>query len=119
MHYTIEALVTGKDAATWYHDAVLHWQKVLSGIDTTDAKVIAGLAGSEQMWFEKNCGGRYIGQEVMVVSGIGQYCCTSDGFDDRLEQAKAMYNGLRISMCSGEIHHHADEMAKSYPELTE
>lgn len=119
MHYTIEALVTGEDAGDWYRVAVQHWQQVLASVDTTNTKAIAALADGEQGWFEQNCGGRYIGQEVMVVSGIGQYYRTSDGFNDRLEKAKAMYNGLRTSMCSVEIHHHADEMAKSYPELLE
>ena len=119
MHYTIEALVTGEDAYAWYRDAIQHWQEVLSGIDPTDAKAIAVLASNEQMWFEHSCGGRFIGQEVMVVSGIGQYYRTLDGFADRLEQARAMYNGLSKSACSTEIHHHADEMARSYPELLE
>ncbi len=119
MHYTIEALVTGNDASVWYRNAVKHWEEVLADVDPTDAKAIAKLADLEQMWFEQNCGGRFIGQEVMVVSGIGQYYRTSDGFDNRLDQAKAMYNGLRSSMCSVEIHHHADDMAKSFPELLE
>jgi hypothetical protein len=119
MHYTIDALLAGQPVGDWYQAAKKHWQQVLSKIDSTDPSAIAAVASDEQAWFERNCGGRWIGQEIMVVTGIGQYYSTATGFDENLDKAKAMYQGLLDSGCSVEIHGHAEDMAKSYEELKE
>lgn len=68
MHYTIESLLDGAPVANWYQTAKQYWQQVLSQIDPTDPDAIARVASDEQSWFERNCGGRWVGQEIMVVS---------------------------------------------------
>ena len=119
MHYSIEKLLNGDPVAEYFPVARQHWQEVLSDADATDSEEIARIAGLEQMWFEHNCGGRYIGQEIMVCSGICQYYATQIGFGEDFEKAKAMYRGLRRSNCSVEIHHHAKQVARIYEEIGE
>jgi hypothetical protein len=119
MHYTIEALLNGQQVTERYRAARDHWRSVLRNVDATDPDAIAEAAEAEQMWFEHNCGGRYIGQEIMAVAGIAQYYTTATGFDENLPKAKAMYEGLLQSKCSVEIHGHARDMAKLFEELTE
>lgn len=119
MRQTIEALLTGQPVAQWYQAANERWESVLSELDPTNAEAIAKAATSEQMWFEHNCGERWLGQEIMVVAAIGRYFTESTGFDDNVDRAKVMYQGLLDSECSIEIHAYAREMAKIYEELTE
>lgn len=119
MHYTLQALLQGEPVAEWYQAAKEHWEQALSKIDATDPKAVARVAGDEQFWFENNCGGRFIGQEVMVVAAIAHYHSSEDGFGDRMDKAEAMYRGLIISGCSSEIRWHAEGMLGIYPELKE
>ena len=119
MHYTIEALLTDPNITDYYRAAKEHWVQILARIDPTDSGAIASAASGEQSWFERNCGGRYIGQEIMVVAGICQYYTTAVGFDEDMDKAKAMYQGLLASGCSVEVHGHARDVAQSYEELTE
>lgn len=119
MQYTIEKILNGETVVDYYQKALKKWHEILSSINPTDSSAIADKSHSNQLWFEHNCGGRWIGQEVMVWSGICQYYSTSEGFGNNFEKAKAMYNGLINSMCSIEIHGHAREVAKLYPELVE
>lgn len=119
MLYTIELLLSNPEVADWYLAAKQHWQESLARINAEDAHEIAEVASLQQAWFEQNCGGRFIGQEIMVVAGIGLYYSTRAGFGEDLDKAKSMYNGLRGSTCSTEIHAHANSMVNIFPELEE
>ncbi len=68
------------------------------------------------MWFETNCGGRYVGQEIMVISGIARFYSTMLGFEanDDLDTARKIYRAIQKSYCSMEVKGHADTVAKSY-----
>ena len=114
MQYTVEALLGGSPVSQWYTAAKGHWTQVLANIDANDPAAVAKVASAEQHWFEHNCGGRWVGQEVMVVAGIGRYYTTANGFDENVEKAKAMYRGLIASTCSVEVHSHAREVSKLY-----
>ncbi len=112
MHYTIESLLNGKEVGNWYQWARAHWGKFLATNPT--AEEIAEWCDQEQHNFERNCGGRWIGQEVMVISGIAYYYTTRSCFDDNPDKAQAVYKGLVSNWCSVEVKIQARRVAKYY-----
>jgi hypothetical protein len=72
------------------------------------------MLSAEQMWFERNCGARWVGQEIMVVSGIGMLYSTKAGFGDNADRARVLYDAFQQSFCSIEVKSIAREVAESY-----
>lgn len=61
-----------------------------------------------QLW------GRWVGQEVMVVSGLAGLYTTATGFDGRLDRARLLYDAFQSSYCSIEVKSIAEKVARSY-----
>src|SRR5438046_1108395 len=117
MHYTIEQLIAGnRDVADYYRRAVERWQEIWSRPESNDIRPLGIGLPDEQEWFEKNCGGGNprLGQEIMVVAGLGMLYSSETGFDGNLERARLLYNALQRSFCSLESKVLADELAKAY-----
>lgn len=115
MHYSLEMLVQGKsEVVSFYQTAADRWREIWSRKESRDLLSLAKLLTSEQMWFELNCGGRWIGQEVMVVSGLAGLYTTATGFDDQLPRARLLYDAFQSSYCSVEVKSIAEEVARSY-----
>jgi hypothetical protein len=112
---TIEALVTGDHAiARYYERACEHWRQILQQVDPSDVTALAERLSHKQTWFEMNCGGRWFGQEVMVVTGVAQFYSTDNGFAENFDKAKAVVNALVHSGCSVEVKHQAGEIGRYY-----
>lgn len=126
MHYTIEKLIEGeRDLVGWYEKALELWVKIFSKADPLDKNNLTRLSEEiffEQTTFERNCGGRAIGQEIMAITGIAQFYTTQYGFDvgyedeydGRFERAQNVYISIKKSNCSLEVKFHADAVARSY-----
>jgi hypothetical protein len=115
MHYSLEMLVRGRGEVIGYYEAAAsHWREIWSRQESGDLASFAKLLQSEQMWFERNCGGRWIGQEIMVVSGIVGLYTTANGFDSNLGRARLLYDAFLSSYCSIEVKSIAEEVARSY-----
>lgn len=115
MHYSVEMLVRGQDKIVkYYEEAAKHWREIWAREDALDLAKLAKMLTSEQMWFEDNCGGRWVGQEVMVVSGLVGLYSTEVGFDGNLEKAHLLYDAFQTSFCSIEVKSIAEEVARSY-----
>ena len=115
MHYSVELLIQGKSEVVGYYQAATgHWREIWSRPESRDLPSFAKLLTSEQFWFEHNCGGRWIGQEIMVVSGIAGLYTTAAGFDDKLARARLLYDAFQSSYCSIEVKSIAEEVARSY-----
>lgn len=115
MNYTIELLINGdKNVISYYQSAKDRWNKIMINHKNASPSQLSKELTSEQMWFEKNCGGRWIGQEIMVISGISQYYTTEKGFSDKKEKALLVYDALMMSYCSIEVKSIARDIAQSY-----
>ena len=115
MHYSVEMLIRGKDdIIEHYRRAAEHWQEIWSRPEASNLEKLARALQHEQIWFERNCGGRWVGQEIMVVSGLAGLYSTEAGFDSRLEQARLLYDAFQSSFCSVEVKVIAEEVANSY-----
>lgn len=115
MRRIVQELVLGNaEVVDWFRAAVEHWEQCLSGIDEDDISAMKSVAAREQMWFERNCGGRWRGQEVMALAAIARLYETDDGFGDRRTLAVNLCTALEGSQCSVEVHGHARKVAKLY-----
>ena len=113
MEYTIEALVKGDpEIAHHYARGAKRWVVILrtnpSGLPLAERLPI------EQAWFEINCGGRRLGQEVMAVTGIARLYSTADGFGDNQETAQRVSAAIQASTCSVEMKGVSERMSQLY-----
>jgi hypothetical protein len=115
MHYSLEMLVRGQAEVVGYYQAAANrWREIWSRPESRDLDSLAKMLLSEQMWFERNCGGRWVGQEIMVVSGLAGLYTTATGFEDNLQRARLLYDAFQSSYCSAEVKSIAEEVARSY-----
>ena len=113
MHFVINLLMSGdRNAATYFELAKNRWANLIQS--SSSGEDLTRTLSSEQSWFEANCGGRWEGQEIMVISGITQFYSLDDGFGDRKHKALEVYNALMRSQCSLEVKGEADRIAKLY-----
>lgn len=115
MHYTLEEVVKGNSGIVrYYSTAQRQWQQILHETEPLTVANLAKRLSTDQLWFERNCGGRELGQEVMVVSGIAQFYSTADGFGENYDTALLVTKAFSSSFCSVEVKSHARHVAQSY-----
>ncbi|EJD6501506.1 TPA: hypothetical protein ACGRPM_004089 [Proteus mirabilis] len=115
MHFTIERLISDdENILIYYKNAQTLWTEILSQFNYQDSYELAQTLTDMQLVFEKRCGGRWIGQEIMVITGIAQFYTIEEGFGENLEKAKLIYKAITLSYCSMEVKGIAEEVAKSY-----
>jgi hypothetical protein len=120
MHYTVELLVNGdSNVGEYYRLAVERWKEIWAQPDSGNLARLATRLSNEQMWFEQKCGTRWVGQEIMVVSGFGMLYTTAAGFDQNIERARLLYDAFQQSYCSIEVKGIARDVAASYDLLEE
>jgi hypothetical protein len=113
--YTIELLVRGDpNVSDYYRRAVARWKEIWSRPDSKHVYELATMLEDDEPWFEEHCGGRWVGQEIMVLSGFGMLYTTQAGFGENLEWARLLYDAFMRSFCSIEIQAIAQEVAGSY-----
>ena len=113
MHYTYEFLVKGDGAIIQhYQNAVAHWNEIWGRKESQDLKSMAHMLSSQQFWFEQNCGGRWVGQEIMVVTGFAMLYSQEAGFIDE-KKARFLYDAFQSSMCSVEVKFITEQVADS------
>ena len=101
-----------RNVATYFESAKHRWIELIQSNSLVED--LARTLSSEQFWFETNCGGRWAGQEIMVISGIAQFYSLDEGFGGRRHKALDIYNAFMRSQCSLEVKGEADRIAKSY-----
>jgi hypothetical protein len=108
MHNTVDMLVKGNPhVAEYYRRAVERWKQIWSRPEPKDVLELATLLSEEQTCFEQDCDlNRAIGQEIMVVSGIGMLYSISAGFNGNAERARLLYDAFQRSLLQhrGEVH---------------
>lgn len=115
MHYTTELLIQGdKNILLYYSAALSRWREILAEYASKSSEELAKELSSQQFWFEENCGSRWAGQEIMVITGITQFYTTESGFDESKHLALKVYRAFMQSYCSLEVKGVAEDVAKSY-----
>src|SRR4051812_32890048 len=120
MHYTVERLLRGVQAAVEHFQLpAAGWAEIFSRAEAEAPDARPRLLQSQQMWFERNCGGRWPGQEVMVLTGFGILYTTEAGFAGNGHRARILARAFAKSMCSSEVKSIAQAVVRQYEVPTE
>jgi len=115
MKFTINHLLNkNQKIFEYYQTAKTHWKEILDDIGFDNVDELAKRLFTDQLWFEHNCGGRTLGQEVMAISGIAQFYDIYVGFEDTFKKAQYVYEAFASSFCSLEVKYYARETAVEY-----
>jgi len=113
MNLTIEKLLKGdKKVQDYYKKAMENWENILLKSVEEEDRELQDLISDEQETFEKECGGRELGQEIMAIVGIYQFYSNSTGFSENVGQAMKVYKAIQNSDCSEEVKIMSEEAAK-------
>jgi len=112
---TLEALINGNaNIVEYYNNGTLLWQQIKESVEFNDVNSLAQALTMRQIQFENQCGGRWLGQEIMVITGIGQFYSSEIGFDATYEDALKVMNAFAQSYCSIEVKWQAEKVAKIF-----
>ncbi len=111
-----ELLNNNSDILNYYQNAKLLWDEILNNTnDINNTNEIAQELNKNQLTFESRCGGRSIGQEIMVYSGFARLYDTASGFSkENKALAKRIINAFEKSTCSVEVKYTAKKAAEVY-----
>ncbi len=115
---TLEKLINGDpEIVDAYKRVKDKWDEILKDFDWEAENVIERMAKLVTKWqipIEHIAGERWLGQEIMVIVGIGQFYSSEIGFDTHIKEVKTVYNGFLTSMCSLEVKYHAETIGALY-----
>jgi hypothetical protein len=116
MHYTVEKLVEGDaEIVDCYKKAGDAWTHFFSENHDAGVEEWAKWIGAKQIpFFEHQCGGRSVGQEVMAWSAFGSLYSTMIGFEGKEEMAVKLVKAAAKTSCSLEVKSHFRDAALSY-----
>lgn len=109
-----ELVIGNSSISAYFSEAAEKWEEILSDYPTSDVDELSDELHIQQDWFERNCGGRWLGQEVMVASGIAQFYDSKHGFGDNLDKARNIVEAFERSSCSMEVKGHARELSEYF-----
>ena len=115
---TLEKIINGDSAILEsYRKVKNEWRDLLANFDWNDANALVKMTEivtKSQFDMEQLAGERWLGQEIMVIVGIGQFYNSETGFDDSTEKATLVRDAFLESHCSSEIKFLAEEIGKTY-----
>jgi hypothetical protein len=113
--YTLEKLINGEaDIVENYNNARQLWEDIRESDSYISVDTLAQELTNRQLQFEHRCGGRWIGQEIMALVGIGQFYSSEIGFDATQDEAIKVKNAFARSYCSLEVKWHAEKAVKIF-----
>lgn len=115
---TLEKLIAGdSEIIEAYQKVKAKWSEILQDFDFESKDAVEKMAELVSFWqipMEHIAGERWLGQEIMVIVGIGQFYSTKIGFDANIKEVLTVYNGFLTSMCSLEVKYHAETIGRLY-----
>jgi hypothetical protein len=113
--YTLDLLIQGQqEIVEYYNNARQLWQQIRESEAFNNVDTLAQELTNRQLRFEKDCGGRWIGQEIMAIVGIGQFYSIEVGFDGNTDEAIKVKNAFAQSYCSIEVKYHAERAVEIF-----
>ena len=107
-HSVVDAFVAVKQK---WHDLLQNFDWNADNASTQ----IAHLAGLNQLKFEEIVGDTWLGQQIMVLVGFGQFYSVTEGFtEENLRKVMIMREGFLKSTCSGETHSYTNEATELF-----
>ena len=79
------------------------WAGIRESDDFSSVDILAKKLEFTQSRFEVECGGKYLGREIMAFVGIGQFYNELIGFDNDYDDAIKVRDAVSESYCSVEV----------------
>ncbi|MDF5724921.1 MAG: hypothetical protein PUP91_31595 [Rhizonema sp. PD37] len=116
MHHTLERLINGDSSVVSHYEiAKKKWEDFFEKHKNDSIEDWAKwLTESQILFFERNCGGRWEGQEVMAWSGFATLYSIQEGFGDNQPLAEKLAKAFEKSACSLEVKTAASQATESY-----
>lgn len=116
---TLEKLINGDSNIVGSYIRIKRkWDEILNNFDWNDYEATSKLSTKVsyyQIPMEQLAGERWLGQEIMVIVGIGQFYRTDLGFDaETVKRAKIVRDAFLMSYCSLEVKSIAEEIGVLY-----
>jgi hypothetical protein len=115
---TLEKLIQGDYEIVESFIAVKKmWDEIVKSFEWNDSDALnkmSRILSNKQIAMEVAAGERWLGQEIMVIVGIGQFYSTRIGFDTNFKKAKLVRDAFLISYCSLEVKGLAEEIGELY-----
>jgi len=114
--YTVLNLLNGdQELVTYYQNAKQLWDEIWRDYHSLNVDGLAELLHQKQLTFEYRCGGKHLGQEIMVWTGFGLLYDARVGFEgENREKALMLKEAFQKSSCSLGVKHKAREAAKAF-----
>lgn len=116
---TLEKLINGDSSIVGSYTRIKRkWDEILRDFDWNDRDAASKLSSKvtyHQIPMENLAGERWLGQEIMVIVGIGQFYNTNSGFNfETVKRAKIVRDAFLMSYCSLEVKSIAEEIGDLY-----
>ncbi|GAB6253514.1 hypothetical protein BCSAG_48320 [Bacillus cereus] len=110
---TLALLENNENILGYYQEAKRVWEKIWADPKSETVEGLAEELSFHQISsFEQHCGGRWLGQEVMVHSGFMLLYDEGAGFDGNEEKVTRLKEAFQKAHLSGEVHSRAERLAK-------
>jgi len=105
MELTLLKLINNEEEILeYYKNAEKLWEKIWNSKESQNEKELADLITSYQFYFEDQCGGRDIGQEIMVWSGYAYLIKKTEAKPETNSELNKFINAFDKSHVSSEIY---------------
>ncbi|MCF8449986.1 MAG: hypothetical protein K9G49_08980 [Taibaiella sp.] len=102
--FTIIDLINGKDVIIqYYKNAKEIWEEIINSDDFSSIDKLVKMLEFSQTRFENECGGKYLGREIMAFVGVGQFYNDLIGFDNNYDDVIKVRDAVSKSYCSIEL----------------
>lgn len=92
-----------KNVTEYYSNAIVIWKEIKVHSAFSSVVSLSKELADRQSEFESNCGGRYLGREIMPTVGVGQFYTQEIGFEDSENDVIKVVNALFAGCCSAEV----------------
>ena len=113
---TIKSLIEGDPSIMQYYQKASEiWSEILSDPEAGDVDGLANILAARQSQFEEQCGGRFLGREIMAAVGIGQFFRSPiEGFGDDMDKVTLVRHAFGQSLCNIEVKVYVGIVSKVY-----
>lgn len=114
MQRTLKKLMNNdSEILEYYQNANKFWEEIWNSQESENEKDLGKKISSYQYQFEEECGGRWIGQEIMAWSAYTYLLKTFDNDEDLFNKnLKKLNNAFKNSFLSTEIYIEIDHAKK-------
>ena len=113
--FTMSELLKGNENIVQYYiNAKKIWLEIREGEDFSSIETLANKLEVMQSRFEIECGGKYLGREIMAFVGVGQFNNELIGFENDYDGVFKVTDAVAQSFCGIEVKWYFENAIKHF-----